>query len=377
MLGMLATTMATGCATPGPERTLASQGPRMIELYRGGAGDGDQEAREMGQRGVLRCRTVWNPLQRRRVERCRRSRLPAEPPVPAVNPPYTRTAANELELLFPRVPNPDIYIYVYPHLASAERVPVPGYTTAVPLYERVEYALPGEFPGLGDASWPAGSPERVRAGEFPVGPTRPLAPAPGDPETEGSHPRGEPADGPAGSVDDAGEAGADLPGQVGVDRPGGGEEAGGDLDAGVVGNEAEGREQAVEAVPEAETAPVPAPPAEEPAPVAVAKDVKSAGPKAPAGYEVLVNGVRDPECEEVDVRRGSLRGNARRLLVQCGFRLGAWPGDADSVADWVISDGFKARVDGLDGLLELIGGYGLDWTVSERDRRVDFRRRER
>ena len=57
---------------------------------------------------------------------------------------YTRTAANELELLFPRLPNPDIYIYVTPHLATDERVPVPGYTTAVPLYERVEYALPGE-----------------------------------------------------------------------------------------------------------------------------------------------------------------------------------------------------------------------------------------
>ncbi|MXY16912.1 MAG: TIGR03751 family conjugal transfer lipoprotein [Acidobacteria bacterium] len=58
---------------------------------------------------------------------------------------YTRTAANELELLFPRLPNPDVYIHVVPHLATEERVPVPGYTTAVPLYERVEYALPGEL----------------------------------------------------------------------------------------------------------------------------------------------------------------------------------------------------------------------------------------
>ena len=34
-----------------------------------------------------------------------------------------------------------------PHLATDARVPVPGYTTAVPLYERVEYALPGELDG--------------------------------------------------------------------------------------------------------------------------------------------------------------------------------------------------------------------------------------
>ena len=58
---------------------------------------------------------------------------------------YTRRAANELELLFPRLPNPDIYIHVLPHLATDERVPVPGYTTAVALYGRVEYALPGEL----------------------------------------------------------------------------------------------------------------------------------------------------------------------------------------------------------------------------------------
>jgi hypothetical protein len=35
-------------------------------------------------------------------------------------------------------------MYVFPHLASDERVPVPGYVTSFPMYERVEYALPGE-----------------------------------------------------------------------------------------------------------------------------------------------------------------------------------------------------------------------------------------
>ena len=31
--------------------------------------------------------------------------------------PYTRTAANEIRNLFPRLPNPDLVMYVYPHLA--------------------------------------------------------------------------------------------------------------------------------------------------------------------------------------------------------------------------------------------------------------------
>ena len=62
---------------------------------------------------------------------------------------YTRDAFNELDLHFPRLPNPTLVLYVYPHLAGASRVPVPGYATTFPLYERVEYALPGEVPGSG------------------------------------------------------------------------------------------------------------------------------------------------------------------------------------------------------------------------------------
>ncbi len=57
---------------------------------------------------------------------------------------YTRTAANEVQALFPRLPNPDLVMYVYPHLSGSQQVPVPGYSTVFPLYEKVEYALPGE-----------------------------------------------------------------------------------------------------------------------------------------------------------------------------------------------------------------------------------------
>ena len=59
---------------------------------------------------------------------------------------YTRDAANEIEILFPRLPNPTLVMYVFPHLAGEEAVPVPGYATAFPMYERTEYALPGELP---------------------------------------------------------------------------------------------------------------------------------------------------------------------------------------------------------------------------------------
>jgi conjugative transfer region lipoprotein (TIGR03751 family) len=57
---------------------------------------------------------------------------------------YTRTASNEIYGQFKRLPNPDLVMYVFPHLAGTERVPVPGYSTVFPLHERVQYALPGE-----------------------------------------------------------------------------------------------------------------------------------------------------------------------------------------------------------------------------------------
>ena len=63
---------------------------------------------------------------------------------PAAAAAYTRTAANEIYRQFHRLPNPDLVMYVFPHLAGTDPVPVPGYTTVFPLYQRVQYAMPGE-----------------------------------------------------------------------------------------------------------------------------------------------------------------------------------------------------------------------------------------
>lgn len=58
---------------------------------------------------------------------------------------YTRTAYSEINELFPRLPNPTLIMYIDPHLTQAGH-PVPGYSTAFPMYETVQYALPGEAP---------------------------------------------------------------------------------------------------------------------------------------------------------------------------------------------------------------------------------------
>jgi conjugative transfer region lipoprotein (TIGR03751 family) len=57
---------------------------------------------------------------------------------------YTRTAQNEIYSQFKRLPNPDLVMYVFPHLAGSDPVPVPGYSTVFTFYQRVQYAMPGE-----------------------------------------------------------------------------------------------------------------------------------------------------------------------------------------------------------------------------------------
>lgn len=70
-------------------------------------------------------------------------RRPLEPG-PVDQSTFTRTAQNEIYSQFKRLPNPDLVMYVFPHLAGSDPAPIPGYSTVFPLYQRVQYAMPGE-----------------------------------------------------------------------------------------------------------------------------------------------------------------------------------------------------------------------------------------
>ena len=113
-----------GCAST-KESVLPQDGPSMKAIY-------DAHFEAMGAEGA---QTVRRELDTRPVGNG-----------DADLTGYARTAHSELETVFPRLPNPTLVTYVFPHLAGAERVPVPGYATTFPLYERVEYAAPGEVP---------------------------------------------------------------------------------------------------------------------------------------------------------------------------------------------------------------------------------------
>ncbi|MDR6497734.1 conjugative transfer region lipoprotein (TIGR03751 family) [Burkholderia ambifaria] len=91
--------------------------------------------------GECGSRPVRTPAARRRQQLCRP--LP-EQDAPIDGSAYTRTAQNEIYRPFHRLPNPDLVMYVFPDLAGTDLVPVPGYSTVFPPYQRMQYALPGE-----------------------------------------------------------------------------------------------------------------------------------------------------------------------------------------------------------------------------------------
>lgn len=121
-----------GCATS-KEELLTHSDRTMMDIWQqetGGGGGTGQVAR----RQLLDARqSLRRPLTEMDVQAA-----------PAEQMRYTRTARNEVYRQFKRLPNPDLVMYVFPHLAGTDPVPIPGYTTVFPLYQRVQYAMPGE-----------------------------------------------------------------------------------------------------------------------------------------------------------------------------------------------------------------------------------------
>jgi conjugative transfer region lipoprotein (TIGR03751 family) len=123
-----------GCATS-KEDLLTHGGRTMMDIWQQETGDGaGGGAGQAVRRQLLDARqSLRRPLTEVDVQAA-----------PAGQMRYTRTARNEVHRQFQRLPNPDLVMYVYPHLAGTDPVPVPGYTTVFPLHQRIQYAMPGE-----------------------------------------------------------------------------------------------------------------------------------------------------------------------------------------------------------------------------------------
>jgi len=116
--------LLNGCASTSKEEILPQEGQTMQETYEG-------HFKQLNQDSMV---TVRN--------NSRRSISSADEDLHG----YTRDAGHEIDNLFPRLPNPTLVMFIYPHLAGTGGHPVPGYATAFSMYEGVEYALPGEVP---------------------------------------------------------------------------------------------------------------------------------------------------------------------------------------------------------------------------------------
>lgn len=57
---------------------------------------------------------------------------------------------NQVNQTFPTLKNPFLVMYVFPHLNTVDGTPVPGYWTTFSLYDKIEFALPGEEVHTGD-----------------------------------------------------------------------------------------------------------------------------------------------------------------------------------------------------------------------------------
>lgn len=118
--------LLNGCATT-KEEMLPTGEHTMLELWNGADGEGGTTRQSAVARDTLR-----RPLtddEHRKGRQDDRS--------------YSRSQESEISQQFSRLPNPDMVMYLYPHLAGGN-TPVPGYSTVFPFYSQTQYAMPGE-----------------------------------------------------------------------------------------------------------------------------------------------------------------------------------------------------------------------------------------
>lgn len=116
-----ALTLLAGCSTA-QDDTLPTPNTNVENVWQSQMGQGESIERYWGELKV--------PLDARQLAERQSD--------------YARDSWREATNQFPRLPNPDIVMYVMPHKVG--NLPIPGYSTVFPLYERVHYATPLESP---------------------------------------------------------------------------------------------------------------------------------------------------------------------------------------------------------------------------------------
>jgi conjugative transfer region lipoprotein (TIGR03751 family) len=139
--------LLAGCAGGGKDTILPQDGPTMKEVYDNHFMSGGAAAQESEAPNSEETSNTKEPKENSSfglTDNIKQSRLRDDDNLPQLDT-YTRSSLTEIENIFPRLKNKTLVMYVFPHLGSRERNPVPGYSTAFTFYKKTEYALPGEL----------------------------------------------------------------------------------------------------------------------------------------------------------------------------------------------------------------------------------------
>jgi conjugative transfer region lipoprotein (TIGR03751 family) len=176
---VIAATLLQACSVAGPKRSpLPQDGPNLVDVYR------DHIRTEGVGASIERPSTA--PTQS--PGQSARAGLQTVSAAAQGDAELTPMALGRavVDQRFRRLPNPDLILFVYPHLARG-KYPVPGYYTVLPMYTQVEYAMPGEAPQATPRSTtPRGTSPVIAATAAPApavlstSPTSAVKPVPGD-----------------------------------------------------------------------------------------------------------------------------------------------------------------------------------------------------
>ncbi|EHP1066185.1 TIGR03751 family conjugal transfer lipoprotein [Escherichia coli] len=125
LLVLTGAVLASGCSTS-KEELLPAGEQTMLEIWQGQAGGGSARSAVTARDTLRRPLTETEQQDAAQTDRS-----------------YSRTQESEISQQFPRLPNPDMVMYVFPHLAEGNS-PVPGYSTVFSFYSQTQYAMPGE-----------------------------------------------------------------------------------------------------------------------------------------------------------------------------------------------------------------------------------------
>ncbi|MGV6139750.1 TIGR03751 family conjugal transfer lipoprotein [Escherichia coli] len=125
LLVLTGAVLAGGCSTS-KEELLPAGDQTMLEIWQGQSGGGSARSAAAARDTLRRPLTETEQQDAAQTDRS-----------------YSRTQESEISQQFPRLPNPDMVMYVFPHLAEGNS-PVPGYSTVFSFYSQTQYAMPGE-----------------------------------------------------------------------------------------------------------------------------------------------------------------------------------------------------------------------------------------